>query len=605
MSFLAPWALLLAAAAAVPLLLHLLRRRTGTRVDFPAVRYLLRAEKEHAREVRMRNLLLMLLRVGIVLAVALALARPLGPLPGFGHAPAAVVLVLDNSLSSGAAGSGGLMLTRLAAAARAVLDASSRADALTLVTMDGEATAGDADALRAMLGDLRPLAGAGDAAAALRRAHAILAASPLPERRLVIVTDGQASTWRPLAQDSLAAAAYPVIVHRPDAVVPANRGVLAVSVEPAHWSPRGLVRATISGDSASWRVVLDGRSVARGSVAGASPLVARLQPTTRGWLAGAVELEPDELRGDDVRHFAVHVGEAPAVNADAASGAFLRGAVDALVDAGRARRGTEVFVGSAERAQTPGLLFAPSDPLKVADANRALERAGIPWRFGARRSGPAPLRGPLLEGATVSTWYALDALGSGPTGDTLARVSGAPWAVAGDGYVLVASPADAAATDLPVRASFLPWLDGLLAERLSRAGGRALEVAPGGAVTVPTGATSLEFPDSALRDVRAGTSMRAPATLGVHFWRRGPERIGAVVVNAEPAESDLQVLPADSLAQLLGAPRVHAEPASFARAALSAGTRRALDTPLLVLALILLAVESLVARRGRAARPES
>ena len=90
MSFLAPWALLLAAAVGVPLVLHLLRRRTGTRFDFPAVRYLLRAEKDHAREVKLRNMLLMLLRIGIVLALALAAARPIGPLfvPGLGHAPA-------------------------------------------------------------------------------------------------------------------------------------------------------------------------------------------------------------------------------------------------------------------------------------------------------------------------------------------------------------------------------------------------------------------------------------------------------------------------------------------------------------------------------------
>lgn len=605
MSFLAPWALLLAAAAAVPLLLHLLRRRTGTRVDFPAVRYLLRAEKEHAREVRMRNLLLMLLRVGIVVAVALALAQPIGPFPGFGHPPAAVAIVLDNSLSSGAAGSRGPMLARLAGAAREVLSASARGDALTLVTMDGEATAGDADALRVLLDDLRPLAGAGDPTAALRRAHAILAASALPERRLVIITDGQASTWRTLVRDSLEATAVPVIVHRPAGEPPPNRGVASVSVEPAHWSPRGVVRATITGDSASWRVVLDGRSAARGSVAGGSPLVARLQPTTRGWLAGSVELEPDELRGDDLRYFAVHVGEAPAISADAASGAFLRGAVDALVDGGRARRGNAVFLGSAERARRPGLLFAPSDPLQVADANRALERAGIPWRFGARRSGSAPLRGALLEGATVSTWYALNATGPGAAHDTLARVSGGPWAVAGEGYVLVASPADAEATDLTVRASFVPWLDALLAERLSVAGGRAFDVAPGAAITVPATATALEFPDSTVRDVRAGASMRAPSALGVHFWRRGEERIGALVVNAEPAESDLHALPSDSLALLLGAPRVHDEPSVFARAALSGGSHRALDTPLLLLALVLLAAESLVARRGRAARPES
>src|SRR5690348_7077681 len=73
-SFLAPLWLALAGAAAVPLLIHLLRRRIGTRVEFPAARYLARAEQEHSRSLKLRNLLLMLLRVAIVLLVALAAA---------------------------------------------------------------------------------------------------------------------------------------------------------------------------------------------------------------------------------------------------------------------------------------------------------------------------------------------------------------------------------------------------------------------------------------------------------------------------------------------------------------------------------------------------
>ncbi|MEX2180826.1 MAG: BatA domain-containing protein, partial [Gemmatimonadaceae bacterium] len=162
MSFLAPWGLLLAAAVAVPLVLHLLRRRTGTRVEFPAVRYLLRAEKEHAREVRLRNLLLMMLRVAIVLALALAVARPIGPFPGTGHPPTAIVLVLDNSLSSTLAGSEGPLLSRLVEAARAVLARAAAGDAVTLVTMDGEVVGGATAALDAALARLAALDGAGD-----------------------------------------------------------------------------------------------------------------------------------------------------------------------------------------------------------------------------------------------------------------------------------------------------------------------------------------------------------------------------------------------------------------------------------------------------------
>lgn len=76
MSFLAPLWLALSAAVAVPLILHLMRRRVETRRDFPAARYLLRAEKENIRTLRLRNLLLMVLRALAILFLALAAARP-------------------------------------------------------------------------------------------------------------------------------------------------------------------------------------------------------------------------------------------------------------------------------------------------------------------------------------------------------------------------------------------------------------------------------------------------------------------------------------------------------------------------------------------------
>src|SRR3712207_9045250 len=113
MSFLAPLWLALAGAAAVPLLIHLLRRRIGLRVEFPAVRYLARAEQENSRKLRLRNLLIMLLRVLAVLLVALAAARPVGRVAGVGHAPTALALVVDNSLSTSAVVEGQPVLDRL------------------------------------------------------------------------------------------------------------------------------------------------------------------------------------------------------------------------------------------------------------------------------------------------------------------------------------------------------------------------------------------------------------------------------------------------------------------------------------------------------------
>ena len=64
MTFLYPLALAVGALVAIPITIHLLRRHTDRRVPFPALRYLQRAERKHARSLRVRDLLLLLVRVG-------------------------------------------------------------------------------------------------------------------------------------------------------------------------------------------------------------------------------------------------------------------------------------------------------------------------------------------------------------------------------------------------------------------------------------------------------------------------------------------------------------------------------------------------------------
>ncbi len=62
-SFLSPLFLVGAAAAAVPILLHLFHRRTEVVIDFPAVSLLKRAPVQQHRRRRLRELLLLALRV--------------------------------------------------------------------------------------------------------------------------------------------------------------------------------------------------------------------------------------------------------------------------------------------------------------------------------------------------------------------------------------------------------------------------------------------------------------------------------------------------------------------------------------------------------------
>ena len=60
-----------------------------------------------------------------------------------------------------------------------------------------------------------------------------------------------------------------------------------------------------------------------------------------------------------------------------------------------------------ELTSFPALIVAPIDPVKLGAANRALDRAGVPWRFGERRAGEASVRGAGFDGVTTSVRYDL------------------------------------------------------------------------------------------------------------------------------------------------------------------------------------------------------
>jgi len=615
MSFLAPWALWLGVLAAVPLALHLWRRRTAAPVAFPAVRYLQRMAQDHAREVRVQNLLLLLLRLAIVAAIALAAARPFAPVPAAGHAPVAMAVVLDNSLSSQAVTDEGPMLARLREMAEAILAEAGGEDRLSLVTMDGVTLGGEVATLRSALAEVTPLDGAGDAARALARAAAVVRESPLAIRQVVVLTDGQRTSWDSAAIAAVAREGVGLRVAVPTSTWRPNQTVLEAVAVPPVWGSAGAVRLRVATmDSVSWRVQVEGRTFARGTVGAEGTAIARGRPVTRGWGAATVELAPDELRGDDRRHLAVRIGDPPAVEVDPSSGPFVARAVDALIDAGRLRRGAGTLIGAIARPGVTAVVLAPTDPLRLPDLNRALERAGIPWRYAAPRRSETPLRFDAMaagkevndgQAPMVRRWYPLTLTLTPATNtemprvDTLARIGEAPWALRGDGYLIIASPLDDLATDLPLSARFVPWLGAMLTERLDAGEVGVIETVPGAMLTVPRGVDALELSEGELRPMTAGAQMDAPWRAGVSFWRRGPTRVGALVVNPEPAESDPDRRDVAALAELLDATALPSDLRAIGPATFATAGPRPLDRALLLLVVLLLLAEALAARRGR------
>lgn len=596
MSFLSPLFLLLGVAAGVPLLLHLLRRRIGTRLDFPAVRYLLRAEQENRRTMRLRNLLLMLLRVATVILLSIAAARPVGRMIGAGHAPAAIAILIDNSMSSGVVVGGRSMLDRFKSASLEVLADVQPTDNAWLVTADGSVAGGSAATVRDAIAALTPSSADADLPAAARRAVGLARAASQSARTVVVFTDAQRASW----PSGVAPEKVRAIVFAPRESIPENHSVSFAVARPSRWSPRGEVALRIDArDSLTFRVTLAGRTLARGTAAPGVESIVRAAPPERGWVGGSVDVAPDELAADDIRYFATWIGAAPSVGATPGAGEFVTAALETLRSSSRLVPGNAIAVGPADEIPSlPALILAPGDPVRLGAANRALERLGVPWRFGPRHAQNVDATVPGVGRVGVAERYELVAQ-AGAISDTIGVVGANPWVVAGPRYVIMGSPLTAAATALPVQAGFVPWLAENIADRLSGERGTVIGAAPNTWVRRPAGVDQLERPDGVT--VAVLDSVRVPPAAGVYFFLTNGRRTGAVVVNPPARESQLDRMSVSELQQLIPGATVitGADSPQLASAAFTAASTRSLLPPILVATLIALLGEALLVSARR------
>ena len=617
MIFLQPLALFALAFALVPPLLHLFQRRHPPDVAFPAVRYLRQTEREARRAIRLRHVLVLLLRVAAVALLALAAARPVIPVRAGGlHAPTALVIVLDNSLSSGAVVEGRRVLDDLRARARETLREARDGDALWLVGSDGVGRRGGPAELAEAAGRLEPDSRRLDLVAAVALGARLARSAGVAEREIHVLSDLQRSAFvdpggAPV-EDS-GAAGLPVVVYHPSSDPPGNRGVVEARAEPPVWVlGSGSVAARVGGspaasaERASLTVRLGGREVARAAAVGGA-VAANVSAPGRGWLAGEVALEPDELRADDARPFAVRVAEAAAVEIEpgAEVGRFVTDALAALAAAGRIRPGSAsgVRVGETARAGA-GLVFPPGDSLQLGAANRALASAGVGWRFGRVVTAADTAAAPGLRevsGARVARRLRLEPVGGAAPSAVLVRVGGEPWIVRSGRTVVVGSRFVPEETDLPLRAGFVPALAVLVAHA-ARGDEGTVVAAPGEAVLLPEGVGAV---GTAPPTMPVSGEVLAPLAPGAYPLLAGTDTVGALVVAPDPRESDLaRASDAQVAAAFPGARvRVVATPRAYAAERFAGAGRSDLTPWLLVAALAVLVAESLAAaglRRGGA-----
>ena len=204
MGLLSPLLLACAAVLAVPLWLHLRRKRRQTPQEFPSLRYLKMAAARMKRQVRVEDLGLLLLRLLLVALLALAFARPVlrSNSTWFGASRAVEsVVVIDATASMGWRGPGGTRIDAAKRLAREWIEGLDRSDTVALWVLTDKleqpvpVPIANRGHLFQKLEAVSASEGASGLAPVFNAAREWAATHGVGRKELVIITDNQAAAW--------------------------------------------------------------------------------------------------------------------------------------------------------------------------------------------------------------------------------------------------------------------------------------------------------------------------------------------------------------------------------------------------------------------------
>lgn len=183
----------------VPIALHLLLKRRNQRLRFSTNRFFLQNEEKASQKRKLRNLLLLSLRMLIFALLVMAFARPFLPISGEAareHGREQAVLVLDRSLSMTAGKANQVRWNLGQKAARDYLGHLTGGDRVAVVTCADRASVaagfGVPSVAAATIADLKPSPVAAELGLGLKEALRLLENNePTLEKTIVVISDLQ------------------------------------------------------------------------------------------------------------------------------------------------------------------------------------------------------------------------------------------------------------------------------------------------------------------------------------------------------------------------------------------------------------------------------
>src|SRR5262245_12799384 len=208
MSFLNPFLLFGSLALSIPVLIHLVRREKSEIIPFSSLMFLLKVPKRSIRQQKIKNLLLMALRLLILAFLVGAFARPYitqAAKPAVnGNSNRGAVLMLDNSYSMRY----GNNFERLKTEARRRIDSLRAGDRMAIIAFNENASllarpTSDKNELKAVVDTLEPSFGATRYYEAFTLADRVLNEFGGDQKQLIMISDFQRNGWNRSGRESV------------------------------------------------------------------------------------------------------------------------------------------------------------------------------------------------------------------------------------------------------------------------------------------------------------------------------------------------------------------------------------------------------------------
>ena len=208
--FLSPLFLVGLGALAVPIIVHLLHSTKAQTIRFSTIRFLKNCQRRAARRTRLKQLLLMALRMLLLALIILGLAKPVihqdkRSIVG-GNVTTAMILIIDNSYSMGFREQGDTRFDLAKDAASNLLDSLKKGDEAAVFVVNDkveryikELTA-DIDNVKLSIDRIKLSSHGTEIAPALSEAYNLIRASDKSRKEIHLLTDLQQHSWEKLLQ---------------------------------------------------------------------------------------------------------------------------------------------------------------------------------------------------------------------------------------------------------------------------------------------------------------------------------------------------------------------------------------------------------------------